>query len=63
MSDDQKAMHRLRGALNGVVLQLEVLALAADRGDAALLAKALAAARGAARDAVDQLEALSSERA
>lgn len=51
MKGARRTTHRLRGALNGVVLQLEVAALALDRGDAALLRKALDAARRAASEA------------
>lgn len=54
----RQAMHKLRGSLNGVVLQLEVLALAAGRGDEALLQRSLGAARAAAADAVKHLEAM-----
>ena len=54
-------MHHLRGALNGVVLQLEVAALARARGDEAMLDKALEAARRAAAEATDHLAAVDEE--
>ncbi|MCC6620231.1 MAG: hypothetical protein IT385_03200 [Deltaproteobacteria bacterium] len=57
----REAAHALRGALNGVVLQLEVAALARARGDEAMLDKALAAARKAAAEASEQVAALDAE--
>lgn len=53
---ERQRVHDLRGALNGVALQLEVLALAMARGNEALHARALIAARGAVEEAVRILE-------
>jgi len=59
MSHRDRGLHDLRGALNGVILQLEVATLAADREDEAMLRRALSAARRAATEAVEQLDRLS----
>jgi len=61
MSETRRATHALRGALNGVVLQLEVALLALERGDDALLRKALDAAKRASAEATDRLVALDAE--
>lgn len=52
----RQQIHDLRGALNGVALQLEVLALAMARANPSLHARALDAARGALDEAVRILE-------
>lgn len=48
--------HELRGALNGLSLQLEVMALAFERGDRALHERAAAAAREALARLTEALE-------
>lgn len=58
MSLEADAMHRLRSALNGLVLQLEVAAAARDRGDADRLSRALDAARAAAAAVSERVEDL-----
>jgi len=58
MGEVRASMHKLRGSMNGVVLQLEVLALAVQRGDEALLTRSLEAARAAAADAVKHLDGM-----
>ncbi|MCB9735452.1 MAG: hypothetical protein H6745_22920 [Deltaproteobacteria bacterium] len=58
MGDPEKPdFHAVRGALNGVVLQLEVIRLALDKGDDAMARRALAAARDAAKTAAERLDA------
>jgi len=57
----RSAVHALRGALNGVVLQLEVAALARARGDEAMLDRALAAARKAAAEASERVAELDAD--
>lgn len=58
MSADPTAVHRVRSALNGLVLQLEVAAAARDKGDADRLGRALDAARAAAALLTERLDAL-----
>jgi len=55
---DRRPLHDLRGNLNGLALQLEVMALAFSRGDRAMHERALSAARDAMTRASEQLEAL-----
>ncbi len=47
--------HALRGALNALVLQLEIARVAFERDQRELLGKALEAAREAAQRATDEL--------
>lgn len=54
---DKPDFHAVRGALNGVVLQLEVIRLALDKGDEAMAQRALTAAREGARAAAERLDA------
>ena len=54
---DKPDFHAVRGALNGVVLQLEVLRIALDKGDEAMARKALAAAKDGARTTAERLDA------
>jgi hypothetical protein len=51
-------VHDLRGTLNNLGLQLEVMGLAFARADAAMHERALEAARAAVAKAAQQIEAL-----
>ena len=59
---DARYLHELRGALNGLSLQLEVMALAFEREDRDLHRRALDAAREAVATMTRQIEALGSGR-
>ena len=51
----ESAHHRLRGRLNGVILQLEVARLALERGDRDMLEAAINSARDEAQRAASEL--------
>ncbi|PKN54681.1 MAG: hypothetical protein CVU56_25320 [Deltaproteobacteria bacterium HGW-Deltaproteobacteria-14] len=62
MSDDRRALiHAARNALNGLVLQLEVAALYAERGEIVMLQRSIDQARGAAAALADALERVDEE--
>lgn len=51
----ESTRHRLRGRLNGVILQLEVARVALKKGDMAMLETALNTARDEANKAAEEL--------
>lgn len=62
MDDDRRALfHAARNALNGLVLQLEVAALNAERGEIAMVQRSIDQARRAAAELTDALAALDDE--
>ena len=62
MGDDRRALfHAARNALNGLVLQLEVAALNAERGEIAMVQRSIDQARRAAAELTDTLDALDDE--